>query len=141
AGLLSLVGALCYAELATAYPRDGGDIIYLGRAYGNWLGFLFGWVQLTVLLTGSIGMMAFIFANYATRLVQATFGAQLGVIAGFAFAGGAVLLLTAANVLGVVFGKTVQNVLSVAKVLGLGAIIVAGFYAPSAGAWQEPSTS
>jgi basic amino acid/polyamine antiporter, APA family len=141
AGLLSLVGALCYAELATAYPRDGGDIIYLSRAYGNWLGFLFGWVQLTVLLTGSIGMMAFIFANYATRFVQAAFGAQLGLIAGFAFAGGAVLLLTAANVAGVVFGKTVQNVLSLAKVLGLGAIIAAGFYAPSAGAWQEPSTA
>ncbi|MFM7150766.1 MAG: amino acid permease, partial [Gemmataceae bacterium] len=56
AGVLSLIGALCYAELATTYPRDGGDIVYLSRAFGSWSGFLFGWIQLTVILTGSIGM-------------------------------------------------------------------------------------
>src|SRR5262245_23680874 len=50
-GVLSLIGALCYAELATTYPRDGGDIVYLSRAYGRWSGFLFGWVQLSVILT------------------------------------------------------------------------------------------
>src|SRR4051812_19466439 len=104
AGVLSLIGALCYAELATTYPRDGGDIVYLTRAYGRWAGFLFGWVQLTVILTGSIGMMAFVFANYSIRLFQAAFGWELGVISTFAFAGGAVLLLTVLNVLGVTFG-------------------------------------
>src|SRR3954447_13368302 len=78
AGVLSLIGALCYAELATTSPRDGGDIVYLNRAYGRWAGFLFGWVQLTVILTGSIGMMAFVFANYATRLFEAAFDVQLG---------------------------------------------------------------
>src|SRR5262249_41975135 len=118
AGVLSLVGALCYAELATTYPRDGGDIVYLTRAYGRWAGFLFGWVQLSVILTGSIGMMAFVFANYGIRLFQAAFGWELGVLATFAFAGGAVLGLTVLNVLGVAFGKIVQNVLTVAKVLG-----------------------
>jgi amino acid transporter len=138
AGVLSLIGALCYAELATTYPRDGGDIVYLTRAYGNWAGFLFGWVQLTVILTGSIGMMAFVFANYAIRLFGEAFGWQLGVISTFAFAGGAVLVLTATNILGVVFGKTVQNVLTFAKVVGLGAIIVAGFYAPAPEAWTTP---
>ncbi|MCL4790347.1 MAG: amino acid permease, partial [Verrucomicrobia bacterium] len=45
-GLLSLCGALCYAELATAYPQEGGDYVYLSRAYGSWAGFLFGWAQL-----------------------------------------------------------------------------------------------
>lgn len=138
AGVLSLIGALCYAELATAYPRDGGDIVYLTRAFGRWSGFLFGWVQLTVILTGSIGMMAFVFANYAIRLFEEAFGWQLGVISAFAFAGGAVLLLTVTNVLGVVFGKTVQNVLTAAKVLGLTAIIVAGFMYPAEGAWSQP---
>jgi amino acid transporter len=138
AGLLSLIGALCYAELATTYPRDGGDIVYLTRAYGRWSGFLFGWVQLTVILTGSIGMMAFVFANYSIRLFQAAFSVQLGVIAAFAFAGGAVLILTITNILGIVFGKVVQNILTVAKVIGLGAIIVAGFYVPMPTAWQQP---
>jgi amino acid transporter len=141
AGLLSLIGALCYAELATTYPRDGGDIVYLTRAYGSWAGFLFGWVQLMVILTGSIGMMAFVFANYALRLFGEAFGWQLGVISTFAFAGGAVLLLTVTNILGVVFGKTVQNILTLAKVLGLGAIIVAGFYAPAPQAWTQSGLS
>jgi amino acid transporter len=141
AGLLSLIGALCYAELATAYPRDGGDIVYLSRAYGRWSGFLFGWVQLTVILTGSIGMMAFVFANYAIRLFGEAFDLQLGIISTFAFAGGAVFLLTLTNVLGVVFGKTVQNILSFAKVVGLSAIIVAGFYKPLPDAWNQPGLS
>jgi amino acid transporter len=141
AGVLSLVGALCYAELATTYPRDGGDIVYLSRAFGRWLGFLFGWVQLTVILTGSIGMMAFIFANYAIRFFQAAFDWQLGVISAFSFAGGAVLILTVTNILGLVFGKTVQNVLTVAKLLGLCAIVAAGFAAPLPGAWSQPGLS
>lgn len=141
AGVLSLIGALCYAELASAYPRDGGDIIYLSRAFGRWAGFLFGWVQLTVILTGSIGMMAFVFASYAIRFSETTFGSQPGVIAAFGFAGGAVLLLTLFNILGVVFGKLVQNVLTVAKVVGLAAIIIAGFYAPNPEAWSLPGLS
>src|SRR5439155_5657491 len=78
-------------------------------------------------------------ANYGVRLFEAAFGWDLGVISTFAFAGGAVLVLTVLNVLGVVFGKAVQNVLTVAKVLGLGLIIVAGFMAVKQGAWQEPS--
>lgn len=138
AGLLSLIGALCYAELATAYPRDGGDIVYLSRAYGRWCGFLFGWVQLTVILTGSIGMMAFVFAKYAIRLSAAAFNWELGILSAFAFAGGAVLLLTVTNVLGVVFGKVVQNVLTLAKIVGLTAIVVAGFYHPLPDAWTQP---
>src|ERR1700680_3381288 len=60
-GLLSFIGALCYAELASAYPRSGGDYVYLSRAFGRWCGFLFGWAQLAVILTASIAMMAFVF--------------------------------------------------------------------------------
>src|SRR4051794_16795380 len=64
-GLLTLIGGLCYAELASTYPRSGGDYVYLSKAYGPWAGFLFGWTQFAVLMTGSIGMMAYIFADYA----------------------------------------------------------------------------
>jgi amino acid transporter len=138
-GVVSFIGALCYAELASAYPRDGGDIVYLNRAFGRWCGFLFGWVQLTVILTGSIGAMAFVFANYSIRLFQDLFGITLGTYTAFAFAGGAVLLLTLTNIIGVVVGKTVQNVLTVAKIIGLGAIIVAGFLAPTPGAFVPPT--
>lgn len=141
AGALSFIGALCYAELATTYPRDGGDIVYLNRAFGRWCGFLFGWVQLTVILTGSIGMMAFVFANYAIRFAKDAAGVELGIFSAFAFAGGAILLLTLTNILGVLFGKIVQNVLTVAKIIGLSAIIIAGFMAPMDGAWGESSLS
>jgi basic amino acid/polyamine antiporter, APA family len=141
AGVLSLIGALCYAELASTYPRDGGDIVYLGRAFGGWLGFLFGWVQLTVILTGSIGMLAFIFANYAIRFCQAAFGESLGMASAFLFAGGAVFVLTVTNLLGLVFGKTVQNLLTVIKILSLALLIGVGFCFPLPGAWEQPGLS
>ena len=51
-GALSFVGALCYAELATTYPRDGGDYVYLTRGLDRPMGFLFGWSQLSVILSG-----------------------------------------------------------------------------------------
>jgi APA family basic amino acid/polyamine antiporter len=120
-GFLSLVGALCYAELASTYPRSGGDYVYLTRAYAPWVGFLFGWAQMAVILTASIGMMAYVFADYAVRL----FGWDRSV--GVACAGGAVAGLTLLNLLGVHFGKGTQNLLSLVKVLGLGGVLVAGF--------------
>ncbi len=67
-GLLSLCGALSYAELATAYPVSGGDYVYLSKAYGRWAGFLFGWAQLTVVRPGDIVVMAFAFATYARAI-------------------------------------------------------------------------
>jgi len=82
-----------------------------------------------VILTGSIGMMAFVFANYGVRLFRGGVRLGAGRLRDVRLRRGAVLVLTVLNVLGVVFGKAVQNVLTVAKVLGLGLIIVAGFMA------------
>src|SRR5919197_1001646 len=126
AGLLSLCGALCYAELATTYPRSGGDYVYLSRAYGPRVCFLFGWAQLAVILTANIGMMAYVFAQYAVKLWDGRPGTE------WAWAALAVLALTALNFLGVVFGKRTQNLLTAAKVLGLAGVLVAGFLAPGA---------
>ena len=119
-GVLCLFGAVCYGELATTYPRNGGDYEYLGRAYGRWMGFLFGWAQLAVILTGSIGIMAYAFADYGAQLwnLQQTAVVPLAVAA--------VLALSALNLLGIVCGKVVQNLLSGAKVLGLVAVACAG---------------
>ncbi len=124
-GLLSLVGALCYAELASTYPRSGGDYVYLSRAFGPWMGLLFGWAQLVVIRTGNVGMMAYVFADYAVRLWKPFESGSA-----FIYAVSAVLVLSFVNILGVVFGKGTQNVLTAAKVLGLGGILVAGFFAP-----------
>src|SRR5690606_10794531 len=120
-GLLSLVGACCYAELASTYPRSGGDYVYLSRAYGPWAGFLFGWSQLAVILTGSIGMMAYVFADYASHLFR------LGTAHAAALAASAVVVLTVLNVASVQAGAVLQNVLSWVKVLGLLSIALAGF--------------
>src|SRR5262245_8953390 len=159
-GVLSLIGALCYAELASTYPRSGGDYVYLSRAFGNWAGFLFGWAQLAVILTASIGAMAFVFGDYAVKVwpPPATVGPQEltdrqkelakgpadapelkevnDEVRGYtqrrelwtaAFAVVAVVVLSLTNVLGVVLGKWTQNILSLLKVIGLGAIVVIGF--------------
>lgn len=158
-GVLSLIGALCYAELASTYPRMGGDYVYLNRAFGNWCGFLFGWAQLTVVITASIGSMAFIFAKNAVEvMIQPEAGAPVAQslldpewqarlesiqstvaiippdrkaewTGGLAI--GIVVLVTLMNVLGVVLGKWVQNFLSLVKVVGLGAICYIGFSAPT----------
>ena len=125
-GLLSLIGALCYAELATAYPKQGGDYVYLTRAYGRAPGFLFAWAQLWVVRPGSIGAMAYVFARYANRLWPLNGNWQEPVALMF-YAAVSVVVLTAINVLGVREGKWTQNVLTVAKVLGLAAIFVVGF--------------
>jgi amino acid transporter len=127
-GLLSLCGALCYAELATTYPRNGGDYEYLSRAYGGWVGFLFGWAQLTVVLSGSIGLMAYAFADYALRLgnLPAWTATWIGAAA--------VLSLSLLNALGAVVGKSVQNLLSLAKVLGLLGVVVTGLALSAAAA-------
>jgi amino acid transporter len=119
-GLLCLNGAFTYAELASAYPRSGGDYVYLSRAYGSWLGFLFGWAQLAVILTGSIGMMAYVFADYAASIWS------FGEAATLVYATSAVVALTVLNVLGVALGKRVQNFLSVTKLVGLAAVVIAG---------------
>ena len=137
-GALSLIGALCYAELASTYPRMGGDYVYLSRAFGPWAGFLFGWAQLAVVITASIGSMAFVFGRYATelwpegpaQLAQAVadgIGAHQvfessGEASTVAYAVLAVVVLSLMNVLGVVLGKGTQNILSVAKVAGMAAI-------------------
>jgi len=123
-GLLALTGAVCYAELATAYPREGGDYVYLTRAYGPWAGYMFGWSQLAVVRPGDIALMAFIFARYAQTLYAPFPDSRLF------YAALVVVVLTAINILGVKAGKWIQNLLTVTKVLGLVAISIAGLAAP-----------
>lgn len=67
-GLLSIVGALCYAELASTYPEAGGDYSYLRRAYGPRLAFLYGWARLAVIQTGSIALLAFVVGDYMSQV-------------------------------------------------------------------------
>jgi len=137
-GLLSLAGALSYAELATAYPREGGDYVYLTKAYGRWAGFLFGWAQLTVVRPGDIAVPAFAFATYG-RAIYDPLAGHPG-LSQRVFAGAAVLVLSIINILGVKQGKWTQNLLTSAKALGLLAIVGVAVAAPR-GAGTPVSTS
>jgi amino acid transporter len=121
-GVLSLLGALCYAELASAYPRSGGEYVYLTRAYGSGAGFLFAWAQLAIIRPGGgIAMLAFLFAGEAAQL----WGLDPWTAIGLAVL--TIAALTLVNVLGASPGKQTQNLLTVVKVLSLGGIVVAGF--------------
>jgi len=128
-GLLSLCGALGYAELATAYPQEGGDYAYLTRAYGRWAGFLFGWIQLAIVRPGDIAVTAFAFATYARAVYDPLEGGPFP-HGQRVYACLAVILLTAVNVAGVRQGKWTQNLLTIAKVLGLAAIVGVAAFAP-----------
>ena len=128
-GVLSIIGALCYAELATTYPNAGGDYFFLQRAWGPNVAFLFAWARVAVVTTGSIAFLAFTFGDYATKILS------LGPWSSPIYAALAVLALTAINILGIREGSSTQNILTVLEVLGVVAIIVAGLalVAPATG--------
>ena len=142
-GLIALIGAFCYAELATTYPKAGGDYFYLSKGFGPMTGFLFGSAQLTVVMPASIGAMAYVFADFFLKTYLAYFEHPLvvdlpigddGLKLDPYFAVGMIVVVAVAltNILGVFVGKTVQNLLTFAKIVALVALIVCGF------CWQEP---
>ncbi|MGH9902041.1 MAG: APC family permease, partial [Pyrinomonadaceae bacterium] len=127
-GAVSLVGALCYAELTTTYPNAGGDYYFLTRAFGRRLSFLFAWARASVIQTGSIAFLAFVFGDYAAQILP------LGAYSSPAYAALAVAALTGLNIAGVRQGRRTQNLLTTAEVLGVLTVITAGllFTAPPA---------
>jgi basic amino acid/polyamine antiporter, APA family len=125
-GVLAWCGAVCYAELATTYPRDGGDYEYLSRAFGSWCGFVFAWAQLTTVVSGNIAIMAYAFADYALRLWPEWRVNTIWLVIA------PVVLLSTLNAAGIVAGRFVQNVLTVTKVIGLGTLVVIGLSADRA---------
>jgi len=122
-GVLSLIGALTYAELATTYPSAGGDYAFLTRAYGRHVSFLFAWARSTVICTGSIALLGFILGDYLTRL------ADLGPYSSAIYAAIATLVLSFINVAGLKGSARMQNVLTALEVGGVLLVAVAGFMA------------
>ena len=127
-GLISVCGAMCYAELATTYPQSGGDVVYLSRAYGKRAGFLFGWLQTFVARPGDISLMALVFAHYLHVVIDPAATGPHPIWPAIAI----VSLLTAVNIVGLQFGKTTQNVLTVCKIVGLLVIVGVAFVPNSA---------
>jgi APA family basic amino acid/polyamine antiporter len=121
-GLLSLIGALCYAELATTYPHAGGDYHFLTRAYGKGLALLYAWARFAVITTGSIALLAFLFGEYMTRILP------LGPYSSAAWAALSVFGLTWLNLRGLRSGAGAQMWLTVLEVLGLVLIVSAALW-------------
>ena len=133
---ISIIGALCYAELATSHPNAGGEYHFLERAFGSDIARLFAWARLTVIASGSIAIFAFVFADYATQL------APLGAHSSSIYAALLVIVLTAINLVGIRAGKTTQNLLTLVECTGLVLVIVAGLIVlPSAPAEAAPASA
>jgi basic amino acid/polyamine antiporter, APA family len=122
-GVLSLVGALCYAELASSFPSAGGDYHFLSRAYGKDLSFFFAWARVAVITTGSIALLAFVFGDYMSRVMS------LGPNSSAIYAALTVIVLTAINLLGLRESARTQNILTILEVSGLVLVAVAGLIA------------
>lgn len=129
-GIFSIIGALCYAELATAFPSAGGEYHFLQRAFGRSLAFLYGWARMTVIVAGSIAVFAYLFGDYLSRVIN------LGAHSSAIWAALVVVVLTLVNYRGIREGKATQNLFTVLEVGGLLLIVVAGlfFAAPPAAA-------
>ncbi len=138
-GLLSLCGALSYAELAAAMPEAGGEYVYLREAYGPIWGFLYGWTQMWVAKSGSIATLATAFFYYLTNffprldgifytvpLPLGAHGAPLDLRYGQLLAMALILFLAGVNYFGVKLGGEVQIIVTVVKVLLIAFIVVAG---------------
>ncbi len=119
-GVFSIIGALCYGELATAFPSAGGEYHFIQRAYGRALAFLYGWARMTVIVAGSIAVFAYLFGDYMSRVWN------LGEYSSAIWAAMVVLVLTAVNYRGIQEGKVTQNIFTVLEVGGLLLIIIAG---------------
>lgn len=133
-GLLTMSAALSYGELAGMMPNAGGQYVYIQRAYGKLVSFLYGWTVFTVIQTGTIAAVAVAFANYSAVFFPNLENEIFTVGANFAFTNKQVLamlvivLLTYINTKGIKSGKIIQLVFTSAKLIALFSLIVLGLY-------------
>lgn len=120
-GLITLIGALCYAELAAAHPHAGGEYHFLGRAYGRSMAVLFGWARGSVIQTGAIAAVAFVLGDYAAQI------APIGAYGPAIYAALSIIALTGLNVAGTVQSKTLQITVTFVEVGLIAVIILCGF--------------
>jgi basic amino acid/polyamine antiporter, APA family len=132
-GVISLSGALVYAELATRHPDTGGEYAFLSRGMGRGVAFVFAWSRMTVIQTGAIAAVAFVFGDYASEILR------LGDKSSGIYAAIGVVALTALNVAGTLQSKGLQKIMQYLLFGGLAFLVVAGLLAgapakPAAGA-------
>ena len=119
-GLMTLVGALCYAELAAAYPSAGGEYHFLDRAYGRSVAVMFAWARCTVIQTGAIAAVSFVFGDYAAQLLP------LGAFGPAIYAALSVIVLSGINLLGTPQSTRAQVIFTILTVATIAIVIVTG---------------
>src|SRR5262245_23177632 len=119
-GIFAIIGALCYAELATAFPSAGGEYHFLQRAFGRSLSFLYGWARMTVIVAGSIAVFAYLFGDYMSRVVN------LGPHSSALGAAGVVLVVPIENYAAIREEKAPQTFFAVVEGAGLLPTFVGG---------------
>ena len=149
AGLLSLAGALTYAELGAMVPEAGGDYVFLREAYGSMAAFLFGWTNLVLIATGGVaavatGLVSFLSsfvpldAVWATRdfhILGQVVHWRLGIQQLVAVA--VILLFSAINARGIALGARVQWLATLGKLGGIAIIVLGAFLLSRTGSWQH----
>ena len=135
-GIVSMIGALCYAELASTFPHAGGEYHFLRRAFGRRFAFLYGWSRLAIIQTGSIALLAYVYGDYVSQILP------LGRHSASLHAAAAVIAITAVNWAGVAHGCRTQIWLTTIELLGLALVILAGLLlTPAAVAPPPPPAS
>jgi APA family basic amino acid/polyamine antiporter len=127
AGVLTLIGALCYAELGARRPQAGGTYVYLREAFGPLAGFLFGWTMLLVIYSGSTAAVATIFASYTASLFGLPKSWSLPMTVG------ALVFVTSINLFGIRLGARIQNLFTLLKLLAVAMLVVCGLFLAGAG--------
>jgi len=149
AGVLTITGALCCAELAAMWPRAGGQYVFLREAYGSSVGFLFGWSLFVVIQTGTIAAVAVAFANFMGVLTSSVSADNYIIspqgVGGYALSLSTqqlvaivmILLLTFTNTRGLKTGRLIQNTFTFTKTAALVGLIVIGLLL----GWNEQSAA
>jgi amino acid transporter len=119
-GVACLCGALVYAELASRHPDTGGEYTFLSRGFGEGAAFVFAWSRMTVIQTGAIAAVAFVFGEYASQIVS--LGPQSNAI----WAAICIAVLTGLNLIGTPQSKGLQKVMEVLLIVALAAIAIGG---------------
>ena len=134
-GLLTIIAALSYGELAGLFPQAGGQYVYLRESFGRMSGFLYGWTLFTVIQTGTIAAVAMAFAKYTSVFLPSVSEKNVLIDLGLwghtingaqVFAIISILMLTAINARGVNLGKLIQNTFTTTKIVSVVAIALAG---------------
>jgi basic amino acid/polyamine antiporter, APA family len=127
-GIITLFSALTYAELGTLFPKTGGYYVYLRKAYGRRVAFLSGITNFFLSSSGSVALLALLFAQVIGYMVGANGGAGFETPIVGLIAAVVIIILSLINYLGIQYGKMVQNIFFVAKLIPLFIIIIYGLF-------------